>query len=94
MDPKAIRFSSTKWADHQLNVCPLLRTESFDYCTSEKIEHRLSLLLSMSLILIWGMKLPVVRIARMGGQYAKPRSKQTEIVDGKEVMSFRSVTSP
>lgn len=48
----------------------------------------------MSLILIWGMKLPVVRIARMGGQYAKPRSKQTEIVDGKEVMSFRSVTSP
>ncbi|GAA5951801.1 hypothetical protein JCM8115_005244 [Rhodotorula mucilaginosa] len=63
--------------------------ESFDYCTSEKIEHRLSLLLSMSLILIWGMKLPVVRIARMGGQYAKPRSKQTEIVDGKEVMSFR-----
>ncbi|BGP22964.1 hypothetical protein JCM10295v2_001855 [Rhodotorula toruloides] len=63
--------------------------ELFDYCTSEKIEHRLSLLLSMSLILIWGMKMPVVRIARMGGQYAKPRSKQTEIVDGKEIPSFR-----
>ncbi|BGP46210.1 hypothetical protein JCM10450v2_002050 [Rhodotorula kratochvilovae] len=63
--------------------------ELFDYCTSEKIEHRLSLLLSMSLILIWGMKVPVVRIARMGGQYAKPRSKQTEVVDGQEIPSFR-----
>ncbi|GAA5965431.1 hypothetical protein JCM21900_001887 [Sporobolomyces salmonicolor] len=63
--------------------------ELFDYATSEKIEHRLSLLLSMSLILIWGLKLPVVRLARMGGQYAKPRSKQTEVVDGKEIPSFR-----
>ncbi|GAA5996466.1 3-deoxy-7-phosphoheptulonate synthase class II [Rhodotorula paludigena] len=63
--------------------------ELFDYCTSEKIEHRLSLLLSMSLILIWGLKQPVVRIARMGGQYAKPRSKQTEVVDGQEIPSFR-----
>ncbi|BGP14036.1 hypothetical protein JCM10213_005620 [Rhodosporidiobolus nylandii] len=64
--------------------------ELFDYCTSEKIEHRLSLLLSMSLILIWGMKVPVVRVARMGGQYAKPRSSQTEkLPDGREVPSFR-----
>ncbi|KAK4058709.1 hypothetical protein OIO90_000153 [Microbotryomycetes sp. JL221] len=63
--------------------------ELFDYCTSEKIEHRLSLLLSMSLILIWGMKKPVVRLARMGGQYAKPRSKQTETIDGVEYPSFR-----
>ncbi|GAA5826410.1 hypothetical protein JCM5353_008863 [Sporobolomyces roseus] len=63
--------------------------ELFDYATSEKIEHRLSLLLSMSLILIWGLKVPVVRLARMGGQYAKPRSKQTELVDGKEINSFR-----
>ncbi|KAL8293256.1 hypothetical protein RQP46_000950 [Phenoliferia psychrophenolica] len=63
--------------------------ELFDYCTATKIEHRLSLLLSMSLILIWGMKLPVVRIARMGGQYAKPRSSATEVVDGVTMPSFR-----
>ncbi|GAA5876528.1 hypothetical protein JCM8547_009416 [Rhodosporidiobolus lusitaniae] len=64
--------------------------ELFDYCSSEKIEHRLSLLLSMSLILIWGMKVPVVRVARMGGQYAKPRSSPTEkLPDGREVPSFR-----
>ncbi|KAM0753905.1 DAHP synthetase [Meredithblackwellia eburnea MCA 4105] len=64
--------------------------ELFDYCTSTKIESRLSLLLSMSLILIWGMKLPVVRIARMGGQYAKPRSSPNETLpDGTTVPSFR-----
>lgn len=45
--------------------------EAFEHCDSDKIEHEISLLLSMSLILIWGMKLPVVRVARMGGQYGK-----------------------
>lgn len=40
------------------------------------------------------MKVPVVRIARMGGQYAKPRSKQTEVVDGKEINSFRCAPPP
>jgi len=40
-----------------------------------------------------GLKVPVVRLARMGGQYAKPRSKQTEVVDGKEINSFRCVDS-
>jgi len=43
----------------------------------------------MSLVLIYGAHLPVVRIARMAGQYAKPRSSPTEIVDGKEIPSFR-----
>ena len=36
-----------------------------------------------------GAKLPVVRIARMAGQFAKPRSSPTEIVNGKEIPSFR-----
>ncbi|POY74426.1 hypothetical protein BMF94_2620 [Rhodotorula taiwanensis] len=93
VSPTEIERLKAKLADVAQGRAFLLQggdcAESFDYCTSEKIEHRLSLLLSMSLILIWGMKLPVVRIARMGGQYAKPRSKQTEIVDGREIMSFR-----
>jgi len=33
--------------------------------------------------------MPVLRIARMAGQFAKPRSSPTEIIDGKEVPSFR-----
>jgi 3-deoxy-7-phosphoheptulonate synthase len=43
----------------------------------------------MSLVLIWGAKLPVVRIARMAGQFAKPRSSPFEMVDGRQVASFR-----
>lgn len=45
----------------------------------------------MSLVLIWGARTPVVRIARMAGQYAKPRSKPTEIHEGKEIPSYRYV---
>uniref|UniRef100_A0A8H7N796 Phospho-2-dehydro-3-deoxyheptonate aldolase n=1 Tax=Bionectria ochroleuca TaxID=29856 RepID=A0A8H7N796_BIOOC len=43
----------------------------------------------MSLVLIWGSGKRIVRIGRMAGQYAKPRSSPTEIVDGKELPSFR-----
>ena len=46
-------------------------------------------ILLMSLIILHGSRLPVVRIMRIAGQYAKPRSKPTEIVDGREVLSFR-----
>lgn len=35
----------------------------------------------MSLVILWGGRLPVVRIARLAGQYAKPRSKPTEVVE-------------
>jgi 3-deoxy-7-phosphoheptulonate synthase len=61
----------------------------FDYCEENAIESKIKLLLQMSLVLIWGASKPVVRIARMAGQYAKPRSKPTEIVNGKETNSFR-----
>lgn len=43
----------------------------------------------MSLVLIWGINKPVVRIARMAGQYAKPRSSPTEVVQGQTIPSFR-----
>ncbi|WVF70757.1 hypothetical protein IAT40_005551 [Kwoniella sp. CBS 6097] len=63
--------------------------ELFDDCSQDPIEHKLSLILLMSLIILHGSRLPVVRIARIAGQYAKPRSKPTEMVEKKEVMSFR-----
>ena len=63
--------------------------ELFDYCEENAIESKIKLLLQMSLVLIWGSNKPVVRIARMAGQYAKPRSSPTEIVSGKETPSFR-----
>ena len=43
----------------------------------------------MSLVLTWGARTPVIRMARMAGQYGKPRSKPTEMYNGKEILSFR-----
>ncbi|KAH6897846.1 DAHP synthetase [Coprinopsis sp. MPI-PUGE-AT-0042] len=63
--------------------------ESFDACTHENISHKIGLILSFSLILIWGARLPIVRIGRIAGQYAKPRSSPTETVNGETRLSFR-----
>ncbi|KIL64040.1 hypothetical protein M378DRAFT_186866 [Amanita muscaria Koide BX008] len=63
--------------------------ESFDACTHENISAKIGLILSFSLILIWGARLPVVRIGRIAGQYAKPRSSPKEKVGDREVLSFR-----
>jgi len=64
--------------------------ELFDYCEAGAIEAKVKLLLQMSLVLIWGADKPVVRIARMAGQFAKPRSSATELLpDGRRVPSFR-----
>lgn len=63
--------------------------ELFDYCNTRGIEQRVSLLLLSSLVLVHGGRSPVVRILRGAGQYAKPRSKATETVDGVEYTSFR-----
>lgn len=63
--------------------------ELFSYCSDDPIDSKIKLLLQMSLVLIWGLNKPVIRIGRMAGQFAKPRSSPTERVDGKEVPSFR-----
>ncbi|KAJ5731355.1 uncharacterized protein N7483_005863 [Penicillium malachiteum] len=63
--------------------------ELFDYCNQDMIEAKVKLLLQMSLVLIWGANKPVIRIARIAGQFAKPRSSPTELVNGVEMPSFR-----
>ncbi|GAD98479.1 phospho-2-dehydro-3-deoxyheptonate aldolase [Paecilomyces variotii No. 5] len=63
--------------------------ELFDYCNQEMIEAKVKLLLQMSLILIWGANKPVVRIARIAGQFAKPRSSPMETINGVTMPSFR-----
>lgn len=63
--------------------------ESFDDCSASQIEAKIKVLLQMSLIMVWGARVPVVRVARIAGQYAKPRSSPTEIHQGREIPSFR-----
>lgn len=63
--------------------------ESFSDCTSNVISNRLKVLLQMSLVLVHGMKKPVIRVGRFAGQYAKPRSADTETRDGVKLPSYR-----
>ena len=63
--------------------------ESFDACSSELISNRLKVLLQMSLVLVHGLRKPVVRVGRFAGQYAKPRSTDTETIDGVTLPSYR-----
>ena len=63
--------------------------ESFADCESGLISNRLKVLLQMSLVLVHGLRLPVVRVGRFAGQYAKPRSADTEERDGIALPSYR-----
>jgi 3-deoxy-7-phosphoheptulonate synthase len=63
--------------------------ESFVECESDRIAKQLKVLLQMSLVLLSGMKRPVVRVGRMAGQYAKPRSADTETREGVTLPAYR-----
>ncbi len=63
--------------------------ESFDEVCSPLITNRLKVLLQMSLALIHGLQMPVVRIGRFAGQYAKPRSSDMETRNGVTLPSYR-----
>ncbi|MCW9707109.1 3-deoxy-7-phosphoheptulonate synthase class II [Fodinibius salsisoli] len=63
--------------------------ESFAGCKSPKIVNLLKVLLQMSFIMIHEMETPVLRIGRIAGQYAKPRSRDYEVVDGEKIHNYR-----
>ena len=63
--------------------------ETFAECNSEIISNRLKVLLQMSLVLVHGLKLPVVRVGRFAGQYAKPRSADLETKGDVTLPSYR-----
>jgi 3-deoxy-7-phosphoheptulonate synthase len=63
--------------------------ETFADCRSDKIAQKLKILLQMSLVMLYGLNKPIIRVGRMGGQYAKPRSADTETRDGQTLPSFR-----
>lgn len=63
--------------------------ESFDECRPDIIANKLKILLQMSLILIYGLRKPIIRIGRIAGQYAKPRSSDFETMGGVTLPSYR-----
>ena len=64
-------------------------SESFDDCNSSSILRKLKVLIQMSLVLICGSKRKIVRVGRIAGQYAKPRSADTEKRGDIELPSYR-----
>src|SRR3954463_3059585 len=56
--------------------------ETLADCRPTVITNKLKILLQMSLVLIHSSQKPVVRVGRLAGQYAKPRSKPVEVKDG------------
>ena len=63
--------------------------ETFEECTSDNIVQKLKILLQMSLVMLMGLKKPIIRVGRMAGQYAKPRSADFETKDGVSLPSYR-----
>jgi len=63
--------------------------ERFIDCRAGSIANKLKILLQMSVILTYGVRRPVIRIGRFGGQYAKPRSSESEVIDGRSLPSYR-----
>jgi len=64
-------------------------SESFADCRADPIAAKLKLLLQMSLVLIHGLQKPVIRVGRIAGQYAKPRSCDTETRDHLTLPCYR-----
>ena len=63
--------------------------ERFDECGSSVIASKLKILLQMSLVLVHGTHKQVIRVGRFAGQYAKPRSSDTETHDGVTLPAYR-----
>ncbi|GAA4195057.1 3-deoxy-7-phosphoheptulonate synthase class II [Microbispora amethystogenes] len=63
--------------------------ETFAGATAENVRNKLKTLLQMAIVLTYAGRVPVVKIGRLAGQFAKPRSKPTEVRDGVELPAYR-----
>jgi len=63
--------------------------ESFGDFTANIIRDSFRVLLQMAVVLTYGASMPVVKLGRMAGQFAKPRSSDTETANGKTLPSYR-----
>lgn len=63
--------------------------ESFAEFSADTIRDTFKVMLQMAMVLTYGAKVPVVKVGRMAGQFAKPRSAPTEVIDGVELPSYR-----
>ena len=63
--------------------------ESFAEFSADNIRDTFRVMLQMAVVLTYGAKVPVVKVGRMAGQFAKPRSAPTEMINGVELPSYK-----
>ncbi len=63
--------------------------ESFKDFSADGIRDTFKVMLQMAMVLTYGAKVPVIKVGRMAGQFAKPRSAPTEVKNGVELPSYR-----
>jgi 3-deoxy-7-phosphoheptulonate synthase len=63
--------------------------ETFAGATADAVRAKLQTILQMAVVLTYGASVPIVKIGRLAGQFAKPRSGPTEIRDGVELPAYR-----
>jgi 3-deoxy-7-phosphoheptulonate synthase len=63
--------------------------ETFAGATADEIRDRVKTLLQMAVVLTYGASMPVIKVGRMAGQFAKPRSSTTETRDGVTLPAYR-----
>ncbi len=63
--------------------------ESFEEFTADNIREKLRVILQMAVVLTYSMGVPVMKVGRLAGQFAKPRSSDFETIDGEEILAFR-----
>ena len=63
--------------------------ETFDGVTASNIQNKLRTLLSMAVVLTYAAQVPIVKVGRMAGQYAKPRSSAVETRGGLTLPAYR-----
>jgi len=63
--------------------------ETFVDATADRIRNRIKTVLQMAVVLMYGSSLPVIKMGRMAGQFAKPRSNDTETREGVTLPAYR-----
>jgi 3-deoxy-7-phosphoheptulonate synthase len=63
--------------------------ETFEGATADNIRNRVKTILQMAVVLTYGASMPIVKVGRMAGQFAKPRSSEDETRDGVTLPAYR-----
>ena len=63
--------------------------ETFSGVTADNVRNKLRVLLQMAVVLTYAASVPVVKVGRIAGQYAKPRSSDTETREGVTLPAYR-----